>query len=187
MQSRLHFSQNRPARGKILRLILLSLTVLLAPLKAFTQEEKIVWPPPPQAAKIAYLETIQTRNDLGKSWLHKMVDFVTGRKPSFVFHKPYGVTTDLSGRMYITDTVGWVTVIDREKSKISYLGHRGQGKLHTPIGIAVADEGTVFVSDSKLKRVYGFKPEGNLILAIGEEGEFDNPAGIAVDQKRKRL
>ena len=187
MQSRLPVNQNRPVRGKILWLFISSLTVLLAPTIAFTQEDKIVWPPPPQAAKIAYLESLQTRDDLGKNWFRRVVDFITGRKPSFVFHKPYGVTTDLSGRIYITDTVGWVTVIDRERSKISYLGHRGQGKLHTPIGIAVADEGTVFVTDSKLNRVYGFDSDGNLILAIGEEGEFENPAGIAVDQERKRL
>jgi len=177
----------RPDQVKVLGLFISALAVLLTPVKGTTQEEKIVWPPPPQPAKISYLENLQTRDDLGKNWLRKVADFITGRRPSLVFHKPYGVTTDLSGRIYVTDTVGWVTVIDREKSKISHLGHRGHGKLHTPIGIAVTDEGTVLVSDSKLKRVYGFDPDGNLILAIGEEGEFDNPAGIAVDPQRKRL
>lgn len=172
--------------------ILLINSVLLAlafPLAAAPPAvgEELVWPPPPQKAKVTYVQSIQTRRDLGITRWQRFIDFLTGRKPSFIFRKPYGVAADNQGKIFITDTAGALVVVDPDEKKISTLGTSGQGKLTTPIGVAVDENGTVYVSDAEKKRIFGYGPDGELVLAIGREGELKNPAGLAIDRQRKRI
>lgn len=60
------------------------------------------------------------------------------------------------------------------------------GPLLRPIGIAVALDGTVDVTDARL-RVIEFAPDGHVRRAWGREGtgrgEFSNPVGIAIDHQ----
>jgi DNA-binding beta-propeller fold protein YncE len=56
-----------------------------------------------------------------------------------------------------------------------------------PTGIAVDPSGTVFVADATLNRVFGYAPTGELVVAIGHDGDLESPAGMAVDGVRRRL
>ena len=62
----------------------------------------------------------------------------------------------------------------------------GDGQFRNPIGIAVAHDGSVYVSDYIHDRVQKFNGEGRFELAFGsagaEPGQFDAPAGVAVDE-----
>ena len=56
-----------------------------------------------------------------------------------------------------TDTAARrVFVFDPDAKTVTFLGDSGHGKLTKPIGVAVDDEGRVFVADATLNRVFGY-------------------------------
>ena len=62
------------------------------------------------------------------------------------------------------------------------------GNFARPRGIAVDDEGNIYVSDASFNNFQIYNPEGQLLLAIGQGGTESNPgrygllSGIAVDE-----
>ncbi|MBI4488521.1 MAG: hypothetical protein HY694_05510, partial [Deltaproteobacteria bacterium] len=147
----------------------------------------LVWPNPPEVARIKYVRSLSRVDEFGNSgtsWL----DYLFGEDASGTMAKPYGVATDKEGRVYVTDSgQGVVWVFDEKNKKVSFLGREGQGTLQQPIGIAVDKRGVVFVSDVMLNRVYGLDREGKLVVAIGKKDELANPSGLAIDMASDRL
>lgn len=147
----------------------------------------LVWPNPPEVARIKYLRSLSRVDEFGnsgKSWL----DYLFGEDASGNMAKPYGVATDKEGRVYVTDSgQGLVWVFDEKNQKVSFLGTSGQGKLSQPIGIAVDNRGIIFVSDVSLQRVFGFDREDKLVVAIGKKDELNSPSGLAIDRASGRL
>ena len=64
-------------------------------------------------------------------------------------------------------------------------GTDAPGSLSGPRGLAVEQDGTLFVADTANDRVQRFSPDGNLIGVLGEAGsgpgEVEEPVGVAVD------
>jgi len=60
----------------------------------------------------------------------------------------------------------------------------GPGQFWTPLGVAVDQEGTVYVADSGNHRIQKFTPDGIFITEFGELGDGDGqlnfPLGLAV-------
>jgi len=60
----------------------------------------------------------------------------------------------------------------------------GSGHFAIPKGLAVDDDGNVWVSDAGSDRIQIFDASGRLLLVVGSRGdgtgEFWNPAGLAV-------
>ena len=153
-----------------------------------------VWPLPPEPARIRYVTSYRGADD-----------FNTKKKPSgwkaLVFGqdsaapempdtlvKPYGVAASRNGLVYVTDTASRrVFVFDAERRAVSFIGDRQPAKLAKPTGIAVDASGTVFVADATHNRVFGYSPSGELVVAIGRDGELENPAGMAIDGNRRLL
>jgi sugar lactone lactonase YvrE len=174
-------------RKSFLWLSLILLTGCAKSTNVSEQVIELVWPNPPDDPRIRFVRTLSSIDEFGKSG--SWVDRVFGEGKSSILAKPYGVTTDLSGKVYVTDSgQGAVWVFDEENAEVRLLGISGQGKLVEPIGVAVDNtQGIVFVSDVRLQRVFGYDPEGELAVAIGKQGEFDNPSGLAVDESGGRL
>ncbi len=152
--------------------------------------QELVWPLPPETPRIRYVETFQRRNHFGTQGSQRLKEILLGPdRQSFVrLGKPYAVTTDAKGRVYVTDTGGgMVWVFDREKKEVRFLGDSGQGRLATPSGVVVDGRGVVFVADTKLDRVFGYDESGKMVLAIGEQDEFYSPSGLAIDRNSGRL
>jgi sugar lactone lactonase YvrE len=69
------------------------------------------------------------------------------------------------------------------------LGERGSGpgRFIKPAGLAVDNDGNLYVADSGNHRVQKFDPEGKFIAQVGSpgdgEGEFNEPWGVAVDSQ----
>ena len=78
-------------------------------------------------------------------------------------------------------------VFDPKARSVGFIGENGAGKISKPVGVAVDDSGTAFVADATLKRVFGYAPDGQLAIAIGHEGELQNPSGLAIDRQRRQL
>lgn len=65
------------------------------------------------------------------------------------------------------------------------LGTIGDGKFNLPACLLIDKENNLYVSDEGHSKVFGFKPDGELITEWGEkgsaEGQLDRPSGMAFD------
>jgi DNA-binding beta-propeller fold protein YncE len=63
----------------------------------------------------------------------------------------------------------------------------GDGQFKAPEGIAVADDGTIYIADTENHRVQRFDANGRFLAKWGAkglgDGQFDSPGGIALDKE----
>jgi len=103
--------------------------------------------------------------------------------------KPVGIAV-YQDKLYVSDfATKSVKVMDRHTGKIlSTIGGPGgeDGKFVRPLGIAVDQQGDIFVSDVIKSRLQEFDPQGTLVNAVGQIGDtagsFARPKHIAVDK-----
>jgi predicted membrane-bound mannosyltransferase/DNA-binding beta-propeller fold protein YncE len=131
------------------------------------------------------------------SLLHEwgtFADAFTGDAPIGTLNEPWGVAVGPDGSVYVTDT--WnhrVQKFSEDGRPITMWGQFGQplpgdsqsaGSFWGPRGIAVDNNGHVFVTDTGNKRIVVFDEEGNYITEFGsagfDPGQFDEPVGLAI-------
>ena len=152
-----------------------------------TEQVTLVWPPAPEEPRVTYIATFTGERDFRK--VSTLDTLIGNAEPGAGnnLKKPYGVTAK-GDKFYVTDTAeGRVYVFDRKKREVSFIGDKPRGKLKLPVGLATDNKGRLFVSDAKLKKVYGYDSNGTLKVAIGKAGEFARPAGIAINNELERL
>ncbi|MBI5641964.1 MAG: 6-bladed beta-propeller [Deltaproteobacteria bacterium] len=105
-----------------------------------------------------------------------------------LFYKPIGVATDTSGKIYVSDSqTDKVTVLDSTGKIVTYLNPDVPFKQ--PSGIATDSERKkVYIADTHTHNIKVFETETfKQLPTIGkrgkEEGEFNFPSHIAVDNK----
>ncbi|MDF1561757.1 MAG: 6-bladed beta-propeller [Deltaproteobacteria bacterium] len=152
--------------------------------------EALTWPPPPEPARIRFLDSYRTDLDVAKekSFWDKVSDFFAGQKAPVAFKKPLVVHGDARGRIIVGDS-GWdrLHVFDPEKREFAIWGEGGPGTLKLPTGITSDSEGRIYVADGVQARVVVFTPEGRFATAYGMVGDLKKPTGVAIDEERKRL
>jgi len=153
---------------------------------------KLVWPGPPDVARIRYVATITGEDDVNptptkkkSSWMDKLAGVSMPQeegKPKL--QKPYGAAVDSKGRIYVADGAsGRVFVFDLEKKKVAI---RGANQLSSPAGLAIDDTDRLFVADSAQHAIFIFREDGTLEGAFGE-GWLHRPAGVALDNENRFL
>jgi len=147
---------------------------------------KLVWPPPPQQARIEFVSSIHGPSDIGvkRSFLGKMWDWIVGAdRAQMGLIKPLGVAVDLHGRLYVTDPgARCVHVFDANEKEYTVLTDAGDDQaLQSPVGVVVGADGKVYVTDSGLRKVVVYS-EGDVVSTI--EGLFERPTGIAIKGER---
>ncbi|GAB4348732.1 MAG: 6-bladed beta-propeller [Gammaproteobacteria bacterium] len=95
-------------------------------------------------------------------------------------------------RLYVTDTLNArIQVFDREGNALQVIGQRGLfvGNLTRPKGVAVDDEGHVYVVEGFYDYLLVFGARGEFLMAMGgtgqEEGQFYLPTGVWTDQHNR--
>lgn len=152
---------------------------------------ELYWPPPPEQPRIKYVRSIRHRGDIGATDERSLADSLLGepdQNPIRGLKKPYGVHADTDGRIFVTDT-GWgkLLVFDPANKKLDVWGLKGQGTLSQPIGVTSDSTGRVYVTDIAQQRIMVFDREGEFVTAMGNDGNLQTPAGIALDEARRRI
>jgi DNA-binding beta-propeller fold protein YncE len=150
---------------------------------------ELYWPPPPQEPRIEYVRSFYGNQDLQRSFFGKIKDFLFGRSTRFVIGKPYGVVYDGKSKIYLADTAKkGILVLDVTSGTTSFFNSLGKhGKLAEPVYLQLDDDGYLYVSDTRLKRVAVFDPEHKFVRFIGSETDLEGPVGMTWDRSRDRL
>ncbi len=147
------------------------------------EESEYVWPLPPEKPRVRYVKSLWGEEDVRKS---APSDFIVGKDPSTDLFKPYGLATDYSGRIFVTDTVRRVVfVFDELMGDLKFLGLHDL-PLGVPADVVVDQKERVFVSDAGRDRIVVFDLDDRILNQFGQ-GVLDNPAGMAIDEGRQRL
>jgi len=156
---------------------------------------KLVWPSPPEVARIKWLTQVSSQYDLTPpvpkkkkkaSWMDRLagvsIPEEVAKKP-LALAKPFGVAADSKGRIYAADTGhAQVFVFDMDKKLVQVL----PGKFTMPIAVAVDDADRVFVVDSKLRQVSAFSATWEVEAVFGPEN-LERPVAVAVDNENRFL
>lgn len=95
--------------------------------------------------------------------------------------KPAHITISLTGTIYIVSQAGQISVLDKTgNTRGKYEGE----KAKDPGGIAVAEDGCLFISSRHHNCISKYTPEGSLVAVKGKQGckrgEFKSPSGICI-------
>lgn len=151
-----------------------------------------IWPLPPEKPRVQHVRTIITPQDLDikKGFFSKLWEFIAGEDVADRITVPHGVVSDGEGKVYIADWGGGaVHYFNLHKKKYSNFYKTKQGTLSSPIGIALDDEGLVYVSDSLLRRVFVYRDSFFGIKnsrVIGDD-TLVRPTGVAINKKDRIL
>lgn len=147
-------------------------------------KDYIFFPTPPNEPRIQYLTSFGSDHDLGGGG-SAFSDFVLGREKAISpIYKPYGVTAT-PGKIYVCDTMlAGVDIIDLTKRRFDLLRPgSGMGVIKMPVGVAVAADGTRYVTDTGRGQVLIYDQTGAFLGAIGQPGTL-KPAGIVATGDR---
>jgi len=176
-------------RGTISKMIAIGVILLVAGCAAQKPEEdkRLVWPPPPDTARIKFLRTISSEEDLQEDTTFKetVFDFLAGGKPApSQILEPDGLAVSDDGKvLYVSDRAqAAVFVFDFGNRKFQKIG----GDLAFPMGVAVDSDANIYVVEQAKKAVTVFDPTGKEIRTI-TDSSLERPSGLAIDRERKRL
>lgn len=151
-------------------------------------KRRYFWPPAPEAPKVEFLKAYWGEADFPKTGWQKFMDSLVGSE-SVLLDRPWGVTSDGEGKIYVTDiNESAVKVFDTKKYTVSYVGGKDSGgSFESPIGLALDASGNIYVSDSKKNLVLVFSKDERPLMTIGGPDTLTWPVGLAINDKLNRL
>jgi DNA-binding beta-propeller fold protein YncE len=156
-----------------------------------SDDTPLVWPAPPDEPRIRWITSYSKRGHFGaEGGTERLKAALLGENGMSLerMAKPYGVTTDSEGRVYVSDTgLGSVWIFDPVKRQVRSIGTSGSVTLATPSGLAIDDRGRLWVADARLNRIVAFDAGGTVVMTIGQKDEFRAAGGVAFDPAGKRL
>ncbi|MBI5446139.1 MAG: hypothetical protein HY900_33620 [Deltaproteobacteria bacterium] len=154
---------------------------------------QLVWPLPPEVARVKFVGQIGKASDVGKSE-KTALDALTQRllgirtREAGLLLKPYGVHADGRGKVYVADSAtGRVLLFDTAARDVTVLGEDGPGRLGKAMGVVSGADGKVYVADASTRRVVVFGAKGEFVTALGGKEVLAKPVGIALDEARGRI
>ncbi|MCX7793712.1 MAG: 6-bladed beta-propeller [Thermodesulfovibrionales bacterium] len=140
---------------------------------------EMYWPLPPEKPRIKFVDIIIGSLD-ARTRFGKLKSFLFGPESEVRFIKPFGVAVR-NRKMVVTDVNG-VHYYDFERGEFRLIG---TSELRLPSAIAY-HENKLYVGDTVKKVIYVFNERFEPVLQFGFK-ELDTPAGIAIDDKNRRI
>jgi DNA-binding beta-propeller fold protein YncE len=174
--------------------LLLSSCASQAPVKdtkSIEKEQQLVWPAPPEQARIRYVGDLSSLENLADKKQKSFRDILMGeedKQRNTALRKPYGVHSDSKGRVFVADTgFSGLVVFNLENKGVSFWGVTGYGALTKPVGVTSDAMGNVYVSDTSDQRIVVFNSDGDYINAYGGKDFLTNPAGLVFNDATQQL
>ena len=147
------------------------------------QESTLVWPQPPDQARIRHVRTISSIENLEakKGFWGKLFGFLFGseHQQSRWFVQPVGVAVSPSGVIFVTDPgAHGVHIINPEKKEYDFLATTKYGDFRSPIGCAIDENNFIYITDSERGDVVVFDNDIDAVLEI--KTHLVRPTGIQV-------
>jgi DNA-binding beta-propeller fold protein YncE len=155
-----------------------------APVKE--EAKKMVWPAPPQPARIQFVRNITSEKDLTQdtTFSEGLAAFLTGEKPaSGRIAEPTGIAVSDDGeRVYVADMMQHAVFrFDFKARKFTKFANVG-----IPSGIALDAQENMYVVDTARKTVGVYGPDGKPLREFSDP-TLTRPNGIAIDRERGRV
>jgi len=148
------------------------------------QYASVVWPEPPQTARIRLVGIFGEPDDLGirKSLFSRFWGWIAGAAPREMV-RPYAIASD-GPRIAVADPgIGVVHLFDTAAHKYTRIDSAGAELLASPVGVALAGD-SLYVADSGLGKIFVFDASAKLVGTM--EGP-ERPTGLAWDDADGRL
>ena len=144
----------------------------------------IVWPAPPEKARIKFVNQFSTPKDLGlkKSFSRKVQSALFGDDDRQM-NRPYAVAANSSWVAVADPGAAVVHVFDTKRKTYRQLSDTGDFNFASPIGVALDDE-RLYIADSELGKVFILNRRLKLVSTV--EG-FQRPTSLALDPVHHRL
>ena len=146
--------------------------------------EKVFYPPLPQQPRIQFLTRISTEDHLGgKS--SRFNEFLLGQDESAKWiTTPYDLEA-VKGKIYVIDRkINSVLIVNLETKKFEVISSKGMGTLSNPAGMAVGDNGYIYVADFGRKQVIVYDNENKYVRAYGQLDQFLKPVDVDVYENK---
>jgi DNA-binding beta-propeller fold protein YncE len=150
---------------------------------------RLVWPPPPLTARIEFVRSIVSDEDLERdtTFTQKLSAFLTGEQPTpNRIVEPMGLAVSDDGhRLYVADFAQLaVFVFDFGQKKFMKIGDRE--RLARPVGLALDADERLYVVEQEKRGVSVFGRNGDRLRFITHPS-LQRPSGIALDRRRGRI
>ena len=148
----------------------------------------LVWPSVPDEPRIAYVASVTRPEDLGiaKGFFRRVVDALFGAEDARIV-RPMAVAA-VGQVLYVADPgAKGVHRFDRASGEYDLLRAEGGAALPSPVGLARGADGTVYVTDSSLGKVYLLRPQAKFAVPVALGAPLGQPTGVAFDPVARRL
>jgi len=148
----------------------------------------LVWPAPPESARIKYVRSIYSEKDLEgeTSAADKLLNFLGGAKaPPNSIVQPAGVAVSDDGNLIYVADFAQSSVFKFDLAKKTTV-RIGDGGLGYPSGVALDATGNLYVVESGKKQVSVFDADGKPVRVITDPA-IVRPTGIGIDRGRGRI
>ena len=163
-------------------------------------KSKVVWPQPPNIARVRYLDYFAgeklpdfsaQQNKPKSNWMDRLAGTNLDKsdnalKNHFFFGEPHGIAVDSKGRLYVADgKVGAVFIIDPETKETQMIKNGKDANFVLINGLAIDDADRLFVSDAQAHRILVFNKDHKGEAAITQG--LVTPSGMAIDNENRFL
>ena len=173
----------------------------LGPRKFAFDPTKLVWPSPPNVARVKWVNYFAgqkidyTQTDKKKvkaSWMDRLAGGETEQEKfnpkDFPYQMigPYGIAIDSKGFVYVADQrVGAVFIFNTETMDTQMIRNGYEAHFGWVNGLAIDDDDRLFVSDGKMHKVLIFNSKHEVENQIMEG--LEDPVGLAIDTTNRFL
>ena len=137
----------------------------------------VVYPAPPDTARMQYLMSISNSTSLGKR--SRFTTFVMGEQEVYSMSKPYGMSMH-NGKLYVCDPgINGLEIIDLGKKRYTNFIPGGPGQFKSPLNCFVDQNDYLYVADPGRQDVVVFDSVDNFSYKLSDTGIF-KPTDVMV-------
>ena len=149
-----------------------------------------IWPDPPDAPRVAFLQSFTQPEDLGirPGFWGRMVSVVAGARNEAMVRPMDVVATAGGAVIYVADPdARCVHRFDLDRSRYDCLRLSRDESLGSPVGLALTPTGRLYVADSLLRGIYTIDAGDKYLERVDTGDNLQQPTGVAWDEDRRVL